>query len=313
MTRREKAKLFGFVLVISQVIVAGVFWHNGRFVVSRLPVNLKGIPSHGLTLIGPPDPLFDEATQTFFRGMPVARAKMFAIAPLAVFVNNKSGRLVVAYELRWDVGRPDGSVESSSFAYTNPRALMDGGAPGEEAQGIQGLFSIKAGSMRLVSPAFSLAESDPIPSVPDDDTIRELAHRVLAGASNITISLDGVFFDDGFFVGPDSIGFFANFKAQVDANHDLLEWLATSIRNNGGSPEPAFSEMAALIKRTDGPLSAEATPTDYYRYHMANYAKEILQARDKLGADAIIRLKLAMLRKPWVALHKGGTPSTKPR
>jgi hypothetical protein len=130
----------------------------------------------------------------------------------------------------------------------------------------------------------------------------------LAWTSSVTITLDGVFFEDGSFVGPDASQFFESTKAIVDAQRDLLEWFIKAVRKREGKRESTdivFSEMEAMVKEMPRP-TGQGSPADFYKSEKLGLAEEILRMRDKIGAAGVILEKTIALETKWPVLHKVG-------
>jgi len=53
--------------------------------------------------------------------------------------------------------------------------------------------------------------------------------RQLSESVKVIVSIDGVLFADGTFVGPDSQGYFGSLKAEIDARRDLVEEIASGV------------------------------------------------------------------------------------
>ena len=60
---------------------------------------------------------------------------------------------------------------------------------------------------------------------------REALAEAQAACPTMTVTLDGVFFDDGTFIGPDTNDFFAKVKAQMDVRHEVLQGVQSDLKS----------------------------------------------------------------------------------
>jgi hypothetical protein len=125
----------------------------------------------------------------------------------------------------------------------------------------------------------------------------------LAQASSITVSLDGVIFDDGTFAGPDSTGFFARVKAMLDAEHDLLTEMDLSLKEHK-TPAAVFRHIEEVAQGPAVQPRPDSPPDDIYNYYKARYAKRFLRAKGTSADEQFIAGALQPLRKPWLKLRK---------
>lgn len=90
---------------------------------NRVRIHQKDFPEHGLTLIGPSDPTFDQELASTLKGQ--SSEVVNTLKPFSVFLANKRERPVVAYVVQWCFTRPDGHNEYYRSGVLDPRALMD--------------------------------------------------------------------------------------------------------------------------------------------------------------------------------------------
>jgi hypothetical protein len=125
----------------------------------------------------------------------------------------------------------------------------------------------------------------------------------LAQYTNITVSLDGAFFDDGTFVGPDSTGFFAKVEAMQNARYDLLSSVKKNI-DQGRPPDEVFRNLKEIENGPAPDLSSSSSPTDYYSAFRKATAAELLRVRETSGDAKPVERVMQKLRKPWPVLRK---------
>jgi hypothetical protein len=310
------------ILVVMLIISTGLFLINGGVQAVGVQVNVKDLPEHGLKMISPSDPAFNGRMSALLNGKP--NAFIERMKPYSVFLVNSGHKTVVAYQLKWEIIRTDGSVVSRKAAYSNPRALMDGGVVGQEKLSVSEGYALRVNSARLISLAFSLDEAqggtiggyaggyadpgkvDQLKQLMRDNNPAAIAAAIaeeLETYRSITVSLDGAFFDDGTFVGPDTTQFFAQVQAQLDAKRELLEEIAFAL-NHKKSHDDIYAGIEEIAKSQDVLITSTASSTDFYRYYKKVYAQEILSMRRAMDANKAIQLALQPLHRRWPRLTK---------
>lgn len=215
------------------------------------PVRAVGLPEHGLHLR-------------------VAEDGTTAV------LENQTDEPVVAYTLvritRWSDERedraPDGYVNVSALRYPG-QYLADGCVPAGATEPL-GAKAIGAG---VVARGIrrGVAGTEP-PTVIES-----------------TVLLDGAFFSDGSFVGPDETGFFDGVKARFEATHELASDLLAA-RDRGLSPAEAVDGLLTIAGE-EYRLDHVAHPGpggSTYEYHRKRQALEFLNVRDAAGPDAVL-------------------------
>jgi len=151
------------------------------------------------------------------------------------------------------------------FSWSAPIAEGEGGGLGstEELQAKQGQGS-KEGSA----------------------STREELTTELAQATALTVSLDGVFFDDGGFVGPNTTGFFERMQAIVRAKLDLLRDI--QVAASEGKEEEVFEAITAKSLEPDSMMTSTASPEDYYKYYTKLFATELSGMRSVYGTQKLV-------------------------
>lgn len=310
--------LFPFVLIILITSVSFIS-PSIRKHSMNVSVRSKGIPEYGLFLIGPADPLFEKNISAALSNTEISETEKL----LSAFVMNSSQRSVVAYHLRWTLVDANGKTQSHERSYKDPNLLM-------AYRKMQGLtsegYSIGPESTHLISLVpfvsdvhhpqesiggtwFDQANTTDIDSVKralQDHNTKELATRLMDSFGHIvsiTVSLDGAFFDDGSFAGPDESQFFSKVKAQLDARYDLYR----KVRDMVSSKKPfdkihQYVRDAANMPRV--PLGRDSSPDQFYDFFMRFYAQEISRIWSKSGPASAGRFVETAIREPWTTLKK---------
>ena len=72
--------------------------------------------------------------------------------------------------------------------------------------------------------------------------------EVQAACPTMTVTLDGGFFDDGTFIGPDTNDFFAKVKTQIDVRYEILQGVQSDLKS-GKDPAAVFKGLEQMRDR----------------------------------------------------------------
>jgi hypothetical protein len=279
-------------------------------------INSKALSEEGLTLISPSDADFDRQLASLKDEAGGLRKAVDANRLLCVFLKNSGRQTAVAYVLKWEFQRANGTVLTRSVSYGSPGAF---GGPNQKADsGLMGMGDqVPAQATRLVSldPSLSsiaLAISGPGKASRDGlyralegyvshtDRVRE---GLLESVASVTVSLDGVFFEDGTFVGPDTTNFFAEFQAEIDAQRDVAQEVGRSLGTDMSAP--------GLAKAVEGLKNARGRKhfddprvTAHYDEFVSLYADEYLSVQSRRGVEGALEHGRRQLEKQYPVLRK---------
>lgn len=293
-----KKSIFLTVLIAVLTGAASGFIFNERKVTPMsVQFNVKDIRERGLVIISPGENSYDEILNTVRENM--AGTSLEAIQPYSVLIKNTGNRPVVAFVLKWELVSPDGKVITRTDQYVTKYSLM-----GDEVSDSDG-HSIKANTPWLAFPGFA-GELDTLTA---NDGASNLApyfdsvSRNLAQYSKVNVSLDGVFFDDGAFVGPDITGFYGKVDALIRANHDLRDELETG-KKSGKSADEVFTRVTEEANKPKVRIGRNSTADNHYNYFKSLAAKELMEMRDVSGNEKALEHALRPLKKPRPLLRK---------
>lgn len=309
----KKAIMIALCFIISVSILAGFALSRSLHGMSIM-MHSKDLSEDGLTFVLPSDPSFDARLADFMKGESSDAVNL--LKPFSVFLENKSNQSVVAYMIQWCFTKSDGTTDCYRKAFASPKALMEGEYLPEDVELRSGRIKPHSAIfLSLVSPDGSGAFRISTISRDEAEKVRqgakldgsELLRRFsleLAKYSDVTVSIDGAFFEDGTFVGDNATGFFEQIKAQIDAKRDLLNELATESTNPRKSRDEVFRRMEGIANQQTADLDSKATPADYYNYFKRFYANEVLSARKVLGDEKGLEIVLRPMKKQWRLLAK---------
>jgi len=276
-------------------------------------MHIKDLPQHNLRLIGPSDPTFDERLRIELKGE--SNEVVDTLKPFSVFFENKGERPVVAYLIQWCFTTKDGRNQYYRKALLNPQPLMDGENLSQELKRQSGRIETDSASfLSLLSPDGSgMLRTELSPKEAEESKQGKRLDQTspwqrfstqAAQYAEITVSIDGAFFDDGTFVGPDTSNFFAQTKAVIDARRDLLNEIAIGLSNPAMTTDSLYGHIEETATQQSEPIDSDSTPTDYYNYFKKFYASDILQTKKLHGQDKALAMAVHPINKRWARLRK---------
>ncbi len=293
-------------------IVTGVVVGRRR-IQEMVHFNKRDLPDRGVHIITSADPDFESVASNYFTSQ--SSTSNESLKPFSVFIKNSGHRTIVAYMLVWQVLRSDGQVLTNATSYSEPGILMGNEIPTDPrfkhtqaiepgtVRGFSWTGTISAeGNPRLG--AANAKQSDQSQSFQPADAaaIRDQLTTELSQATDVTVSLDGVFFDDGEFVGSNTTGFFERIQAMVKAKVDLCADIAAA--SEKGTLEEAFEHVAAKHLSPTVVLTSEASPEDYYKYYTKLFAEEIDNMKNAYGKQKLAEHLVRLHKRPRPLLKK---------
>ncbi|MFN2492959.1 MAG: hypothetical protein ABR501_08755 [Pyrinomonadaceae bacterium] len=287
------------VIIALIVIIVTIFVGRSRAVApSRL--NTKDLPRHSLRLIGPTHPEFQQIRDSLHR----PKGQLFAerFQQPYVFLKNTGTKRVVAYSLKWELLRDDGRVITKVNSYSRLNVLK-----GKEASDTENAVILKPKGSRVFSP-YPYGDGQPVGSdsaasqgPTDDQLLQQLdqssvvtqARDELSRITSITVSIDGAFFDDGTFVGPNDTKYFEQVRGQLDAKHDLLQAIIKRLRE-GMKPNEIMTyleQSSVSLHAPEEPPLLDPKPAHIYNYYRKMYQDQILEMRKGANGDDELTLR----------------------
>ncbi|HEU4833053.1 MAG TPA: hypothetical protein VFS90_01510 [Pyrinomonadaceae bacterium] len=279
-----------------------------------IQMHIKDLSHHGLKLIDASDPSFDGMLRAELKGK--SNDAVEAMKPFSVFLKNTGKKTVVAYLVQWTYTRTDGTNQHYKTAVINPEALVQSKMRFDEANGrvdaiepnasrLLTLLSPSGGGMLRVTLTPSEAEGVKNGTIKfDRATLMQRFSQEAEKYTAITVSIDGAFFADGTFVGPDTSNFFNQTKAAIAGRRSLLETIGNDLSNANRTRAEIFKDLEEIATQGPEKLDSESTPDDYHRSFKAMYANEILRMKGIYGDEKALDLAVRPLNRPWLELRK---------
>lgn len=253
--------------------------------------NIKDLSEHGISLIAPSDPALTTNRKAF--------------DPYSVVIRNDSSRAVVGYSIKWQCfdGKTEavGRDESRDQVFSNILGVVFMHGEESERKGVLTRLDgvIEPDSAWLVSPN---SPAQPIGAIADGgntEVIDAALDEIRAACPDMTVTADGIFFDDGTFIGPDTTKFFSKVKTQMDVRFEILRGFQKELQS-GKNPDDIFKGLEQIrdLEETQG-------GTDEIRsYFRSLFARDLLGMKHTFGTEKAIQTIQLQLSRRWVELRK---------
>jgi hypothetical protein len=258
-------------------------------------VETFGLPKHQLEVVGPKDPTFNKLIERETTNVGKSKAQ-----PFSVFVVNNSDQAIASCTLKYEIIMRDGQTATH---FTTRTGLLEPVSDSRTAQLPEG---IAAKGNLLVSLTDSVSPNN-----------QHMNFRTSGGGSSITeqlsnsvevkVSIDGVLFVDGTYVGPDTNNYFELFRGKIAANRELDTEIAQLI-NDGANSKAIMNhlEKVANIKSSEAQiLPGEDSQYAFGKWVQKNsYARLLSLMGKKKGDQAVLDRIRTGLSEPEIKLRK---------
>ena len=250
--------------------------------------------------------------------------------PFALFIKNDSDHDIVGISLRWKFLKSTGEVSEVPQIEVNPGILI--GLKPRDPSMIGKTSLINRGSARFFSyftvniqqkiVLANMRSRNPNVSYPNviDITPQEISsinqqvtsqkEKLLESISIITVSVDGVLFDDGTFVGKDENFFFDFMRGRIQARRDLLNQVEDARKADQNDKEilsmllPVIPETkrGLTLKSDDG--SAGESFQSGYKASLTSLRKELMIRRSKMSDSLVLHGLQSTKLSNFITLRK---------
>lgn len=317
-----KRIVLSVMLAVSTVCVAyGFSRHVGRRE-NHVYISIKSDLGHGIAVIGPSDPSFDERLAAITSGDEDLRQLVEAAKPFSLFIKNDSGKDIVGCSIKWEFTKTDGTVVPLGNSYSTPGVLMGMKPVDPSLVNKTSLVGVNSAAFLsydpLVKQYVDVALNNPGGTASLNQKSREFMRSYVAqlrqqqekltqSVTNITVSMDGAVFDDGLFVGPDGNMFFTHLQARVNAQREISQSVDRDLKQNKRSAE-ILDRVEGISKKPRAANKPGPSREDYYAQtydeSLHLYADELLRVKNSKGSDAAAQYAQDLLGKPWPKLRK---------
>ena len=258
---------------------------------SFVKYNIKDLPEHGISLISPSDATVSKSPKT--------------VDPYSVVIRNRSSRAVVGYSIKWECfdGKNESANRDISYDHWFSNILGVVFLHGEETERRNVLSTleevIEPNSSWHISPNFPARKIDGDSKAVSTGIDEAVLAKIRAACPVMTVTVDGVFFDDGTFIGSDTTNFFARVKTQMDVRYEVLQGVRDELQS-GKNPVEVFNGLERIRDSEETPVSGDETRS-YFRNLSV---RDVLGMKNTFGTETAIKTVQLQLSKPWVKLRK---------
>ncbi|MCI0490093.1 MAG: hypothetical protein L0229_26165 [Blastocatellia bacterium] len=312
------------------------FWKKREVQAMNAKFAAKDLPQHGMAIVQPFDPEFDAMALSMEEGQGVISDDE---KPFSIIVKNENGEAVVGLRLRWEFERSDGRIIFHQRAFTvsmpfdtspvsqnsnyirkarlviepdsaeffslissplERRGLNIGAGAIGTGSGSIGSNSARRQDLEALRDSARRRDFEALQSHSRRATVNEL-NALLENSISVTVAIDGAFFEDGGFVGPDTTDFFAEMKAKQDARRDLLVEIE---RTAGLNKSDVFKQVEIIAQGGAQRDRAESRVALHYNISKQRYAQELLARRRVMGDERLLDFVREQLARVGSPLYK---------
>jgi hypothetical protein len=292
-----RVKLFGALAALA-VILGGVAilphsqGKNTETFTSK--IEAVGLTTYGVKIIDPKHPSFSKL---------IAEKKSAPVTPFSVFVTNDNDKAIASCSLKWEIVMSDGQTVTHFQTKTGTLETVSDGGVARLTEGIPAKGNL----------LFSLADASGL----ENQAGAGRGFRVGGGTASITdqlsrsvkvaVSVDGILFTDGTYVGPDTNNYFELFRGQIEANRDL-DGEIDRLVNSGATPEAIATHLKGVSSSQSSDVQILPGEDPQYAFgkwrQKKSRARILLLMREKRGDQAVLDRVHAELADPPISLRK---------
>lgn len=297
----------------------------------------NNVSDFGIEFITPNDADFDAVLKRFIGDFDVVLPLVEAAKPLVGFIKNNTPAEVIGISLQWSYFYPDGQLAyATPDGVSTPGILM--GMKVRDPSMVGKTSLINSGGLRFFSNNFGVSQTienahkklrsplmryDPN----DGDIERQISsvkiqqkQGIIGKISLVTVSVAGMFFNDGAFIGSDEGFFFESTAGGLKARRDFLKKLR-EIKSSGKSDDKVLEEVVADISEIIEsipeyqPVPPSLRPGSHfadaqeafnhgYRTHLKHLKEEILRKKEAFTEAKIINSFLRVEDADFIDVYK---------
>jgi hypothetical protein len=238
--------------------------------------------------------------------------------PLFVFLKNTGPNDVVAYSLKWEFLNANGTVVTRSISFANPGAFSGAKPSAVDRTLMESVSLVRSNTSKFVSLDSSLGSL--VHSVlnnggqPGTDELyralnaylarsKESRDALLGTATAGSVSLDGAFFDDGTFVGPDTTNLFAKLQAEIAAQKDVAGVVNQGLKEEK-SPQDISRQVEEIARDPRLRQFDDPALSNHYNHFAKLFARELLNIKEAKGNGNMLKHAKRILDTEYPVLRK---------
>lgn len=262
----------------ARITVALLLLLGSRSIASAQTMQTIGVHEARLELIGPDHPDFGGLVKSLLGEESDPEFEL--LRNYSVILSNNTTKTVVGYDIRWEYTDRTGKRLTVDHSDGRIHWLLD--ASGTKKPGsseLRYLPVLPPNTSTIVMPFVGFRKTADISKrASDPRNLAELKDHVVrfSSGSDLVATLDGAFFDDGAFVGPDKSGYFSIFQAELYAYQNLAAFILKSAQD-GRDLGGVAKEIEATYASTPPPMTADRWRVEYQKVLCAQEFLSIFQ------------------------------------
>ncbi len=249
--------------------------------------------------------------------------------PFSFFITNNSSKEVVGVSLQWKFVRSNGKIEKIPQIEANPGVLMGIKPIDPQMVGKTSLINSNAmkfytyfndivghkiafANMRLKNPSINYKfQFNSENNQRDISYLNFQKEKILNDFTDISVSIDGIFFNDGTFVGVDQNFFFDSLRGEIQARKAFLTALVeakSSGKNNTDIVDDILANTSNISLSYEELRSSNANSEQAfiigYKSYLKNLREELIMQRSRMSDDYIVSQIQPVRVSEFVTLRK---------
>ncbi|HEY0462171.1 MAG TPA: hypothetical protein VGC97_23760 [Pyrinomonadaceae bacterium] len=287
------------------------------------------LQKYGVEVIPSTDFNFDAELMKYMGENEALTQLVNSAKPFAFFIKNNSSKEIVGISLRWKFTDSKGNNTELPQSEANPGVLMGIKPLDPKMVGKTSLINSKDmkfftyfkdsvgqkvtfANLRVKNPLIQYqnpfgAES----SQSDISNLDSQKEKILSGYADFSVSLDGIFFSDGTFVGDDQNFFFDTLRGDIEARKDILTTLAEA-KSSGKANADILDDILVKTANVSANLAElravnvtrEQVYDLSYKNYLKNVSRELTMKRSKMSDDYIVEQLQSTQVSDFVMLRK---------
>ena len=247
--------------------------------------------------------------------------------PLAFFIKNNSYKEIVGVSLRWQFTDFEGKSFEIPQSEANPGILMGIKPIDPKMIGKTSLINIKAvkfftyfndsvghrisfANMRFKNPSVNF-RTPTNPTQLDVSNLNYQKEMISSNYTNFSVSIDGILFNDGTFIGDNQNLFFETLKAAIQARKDFLTGL-TEDKADGKESKQILDDILSKTSNIsvnlgdlrNSSLASQEVYSDSYNNYLKNLRDELIMKRSRMSDEDIVEQFSLIRPSEIITLHR---------
>lgn len=285
----------------------------------NLEIN-NDLQAYGIEVIASSNTNFDSELMKFIGGREILLPLVEVAKPLVFFIKNNSSKEVVGVSLRWNFVKPDGKTHIFPSGASSKGVLM--GMKVRDPWMIGKTSLINSGDLRFFSHfgisqtienmnksiKYGRFEYNRTPEdIQRDISYVEYQKKWMEDVSGVSVSIDGIVFNDGTFVGEDKNFFFDSTNGWIQARRDFIKTLREgklSGKSDTEILEQFISDVQERLPSTGEYVDERDAFEKSYKRHL-NYLKQgVKRRRTKFSDNVLVNEYLETQDSDFITVQK---------